>query len=64
MENTKLEKKLESMKFQLSKLQDKLELLSQKEEHLERLIYKIEMELTETLMNNSDEDLESNSDQE
>jgi len=64
MENTKLEKKLESMKFQLSKLQDKLELLSQKEEHLERLIYKIEMELTETLMNNSDEDLESNSEQE
>jgi len=63
MENTKLEKKLESMKFQLSKLQDKLELLSQKEEHLERLIYKIEMELTETLMNNSDEDLESNSEQ-
>jgi len=64
MENTKLEKKLESMKFQLSKLQDKLELLSQKEEHLERLIYKIEMELTETLMNNSDEDLESNSEKE
>ena len=54
----KLEKKLFSMKNNLLKLQEKIDLLQSKEENLQQYIYELECQLTETLIN-SEADLTS-----